>query len=432
MSPTPRWLPGAGGQPDAYLPRPGEEAVAQLSTGFEDEVPEDPELPLPYGLRASASLLKRAGRELSAWPVSVRIAGLSRVARSWRDHADPLRREAVQVLPAELGFTAEMVSWALDAAFGAITAEALTDWWQREGQGTEPRPSLSAHIWSGNVFVAGLPPVVASLLAGVPALIKAPSKHPTFASLFARSLALHAPELGPCLGAASWSRDDERTTATLLDADVAYVFGDDATVQAVREFAPENTVVAGFGHRVSVGLVRAPLDDSALVGLLEDCLAYDGDGCLTPKWVFVVGDAAQTRSVAQRAAALAPGVASRLPALPLSDEAAARRAQYVGVAGFGGWAEAGAGWCVSMQPALEPAPPPRTLCFVPAEGVQQVMAMLAPLSDALQGLVMGGVDPSEASVLRDRVSLVAAPGMLQRPPLSWNHDGVEILRLVRR
>lgn len=426
-----RWLPGAGGAPDGFLPRPGEEAVAQLSTGFDDDVPDDPEIPLPYGLRASASLLRRAGQELRSWPVGVRLSALSRVARSWLDPADPLRREAEEVLPAELGFTVEMVRWALDASFGAITTETLTDWWARDGEGTEPGPSLSAHIWSGNVFVAGLPPVVGSLLAGVPALIKAPSRHPTFASLFARSLAFHAPELGPCVGAASWPREDERTTQALLDADVVYVFGDDSTVDAVRGSAPESTRVAGFGHRVSVGLVGAPLDDSELVGLLEDCFAYDGGGCLTPKWVFAVGDARQALALARRASVLAPGVAARLPALPLTDEAAAHRAQYLGVAGFAGWAEAGSGWCVSTQPALEPEPPPRTLCFVPVPGVGQVLERLSPLAHALQGAVVGGSQTGAGAALMKRVSLSASPGMLQRPPLGWDHDGVEILKMLR-
>ncbi len=426
-----RWLPGGGGEPDLRAPRPGADDLAHLRVeDGEDEVePSDPEIPLPYGLRASAELLRRAGPELARLPVEARIAGIARVARSWLDPDDSLRREAESVLPAELGFTGAMVRWGLDRAFEAVTAEALAAWWRRAGGG-DPCVGLSAHIWSGNVFVAGVPPVCGALLAGVPALIKAPDRHPSFAALFARSLAVHAPELGPCVGAAAWSRQDETTTRALLTADVTFVFGDDATVRAVREAATGR--VAGFGHRVSVGIVGADAADGALVGLLEDCLAYDGGGCLTPRWVFVVGELADAVALAGRAAGLAPGVASRLPGAALGDEAAAARAQYVGVAGFAGFARAGVGWCVAAQPGLEPAPPGRTLCFVPAANLEEVQVRLAPLAGALQGLVTDGVVGRALPALRAAgVSIVAAPGAMQRPPLDWDHDGVDILAALR-
>jgi len=425
---TARWLPGAGGEPDAFRIRPGAEDVAHLSTGFDDDEGErsDPPIPLPYGLRASAQLLALAGGGLARLPVEVRIAGLARVARSWRDPADALRRRAVAELPDELGLSPEMVEWALDAAFSVVTRDALASWWSRDGG--DVGSGLSAHIWAGNVFVAGLPPVMASLLAGVPALIKAPSEYPSFAALFAQSVALHAPEFGPCVGAAAWSRDDALSTQALLGADLAFVFGDDASVSAVRGMARDGCQVHGFGHRVSVGLVAADVDDSALVGLLEDCLAYDGAGCLTPRWVFAVGDMAAAIALARRAMSFAPGVAARLPGRPLDDAAAAARAQYVGVVGFGGIADAGAGWCVSAQAGLEPAPPARTLCFVPVGSAAEVGAKVGPLGHTLQGLALAGVDAEAVQGLGVQgLSLIAAPGALQVPPLAWDHDGVSVL-----
>ncbi|MCO4770582.1 MAG: hypothetical protein KDA24_11180 [Deltaproteobacteria bacterium] len=430
MSQTaPRWLPGAGGEPDGFRARPGRDDIAHLSTGFDDDMAPDRAFPLPYGLAASAELLRRAGGELASLPVAVRIAGLSRVARSWLDPDDALRREAMETLPDELGFSPEMVAWALDAAFSEVTSESLQAWWARDGGAAAA--GLSGHIWSGNVFVAGVPPVLGSLLGGVPALIKAPSAHPTFAALFARSVALHAPELGPCVGAAAWDRGDERTTRLLLEADVAYVFGDDATIAAVRELAPAGCVVAGFGHRISVGVVSGSVgvSDEELDGLLLDCLAYDGGGCLTPRWVFCAGGMSAAEVLARRAAERAPGVASSLPGLPLDDEAAAARSQYVGIVGFGGYAQAGAGWCVAAQDGLEPVPPGRTLCFVAVDALEAVPPLLAPLGDVIQGVVFAGGDLSDGLPVAG--SLTRRAGGLQRPPLDWDHDGVQILEVLR-
>ena len=435
LEPPRRWLPGAGGEPDGFRPRPMADDLARLSTGHDEDMAPDRELALPYGVAASAELLRRAGPELARVPLEARIAALARVARSWLDPDDAHRREAIEHLPAELGFTQEMVAWALDAAFGVVTAEALATWWARASEPDEEQsaavPELSAHIWSGNVFVAGLPPVLGSLLAGVPALVKAPGGHPTFGALFARSVAHHAPELGPCLGVASWGREDARSTRMLLEADVAFVFGDDASVEAVREAASPRCAVHGFGHRVSVGLVRGEVDDAALVGLLEDCLAYDGGGCLTPQWVFVEGGLDDAVALARRAASLAPEVAERLPGLPLSDDAAAKRVNLLGIAEFGGFGAAGKGWCVVALDGT-PAAPPRTLCFSPIPHLTGLAQRWASLALPLQGASVLGTTEADVGSLRAwGLSLVASPGRLQRPPLDWDHDGVDILGALR-
>lgn len=444
----PRWLPGAGGEPDGFRERPGAEDLARLSTGVDDGMPEDRALPLPYAVHASADHLRRTGTELRRMPVDARIAAIARVARSWRDPDDALRRTAMDVLPDELGFTPEMVAWALDAAFEVVTAEALRAWWGRVtaargdgddgggggdgGAGHAGAVGLSGHIWAGNVFVAGLPPVLGSVLAGVPALIKAPVAHPTFAALLARSFVEHAPELGPCVGAAAWSREETQSTAGLLRADAVFVFGDDASVEAVREAAPPPCAVYGFGHRVSVGLIRGAVADEDLVGLWEDHLAYDGGGCLTPKWVFVEGSMDDAVALAKRAAALGPEVAARMPARPLDDAAAAARVQLLGIAEFDGFGAAGTGWCAVAVDGVPPTTQ-RTLCVCPAERLDALPSQFGDAWwPALQGAVVLGTSEDEETALRaSGISYIARPGRLQRPPLDWDHDGVAILEALR-
>ena len=268
---------------------------------------------MPWGISACAHHLRMAGSELARLPVDVRIAALDRIGRAWRDPDSEHRQDALELLPDELGFSPEMVAWALDAAFAALTRGALERWWAREGGSTSAR--LSAHIQAGNVFTAGLPPVVASVLAGVPAIIKAPSAFPTFPALFARSVTELAPELGPCVGSAAWSRVDERTTKVLLEeADVAFAFGDDDSIAAIRPLT--DTPLHGFGHRVSIGWVGATPDPATVDALACDALAYDGAGCLTPRWILVDGDLDAASAWARLAASRLPAINDRLPALP--------------------------------------------------------------------------------------------------------------------
>jgi phenylacetate-CoA ligase len=443
---TSRWLPGAHGPADSPRQSPDIGGLEHLGGPAAPE--EDPGLPLPWGITACADHLRRAGPELDRLPAEVRIAALSRIARSWLDPDDEIRSEALDVLPGELGSTPTMVAWALDAAFGAVTPEVLRRWWQREGQGSGSPPNLSAHIQAGNVFVAGLPPVLASLLAGVPAVVKAPSAHPSFPVLLARSVAEHAPELGPCVGAAAWGREAEANTEALLRAaDVAFVFGDDSSVAAVRALAPQIRV-HGFGHKVSVAVI--PKEQEATAELLDalatDALAFDGAGCLTPRWILVEGPRSRAVAFARSAAERLPGVAAALPSLPLDVAAGAARAQYLGLAGFAGFVAHGPGWLAAAQDGLDPAPPPRSVCFVPVAALADVPELLAPLGRTLQGVALGGGPDPDSRVLGPHglpvpaslapltavgLSLLTSPGQLQRPPLDWNHDDVRILASLR-
>lgn len=422
-----RWLPGVDDAADDPRPRPD----ARTHDVFDGEpvgLPPRFPPPLPLALPACGELLRRAGEELRRLPVEVRVAGLARVARSWLDPIDPLRQEAIESLPAEVGLSADMVAWGLDRAFEVITADALRSWWAGEGGPTTL--GLSGHVFAGNVFVAGLPPVFASILAGVPALVKSPGALPSFAVLLARSLALHAPELGPCLGVASWSRADEASTQALVDSvDALFVFGDDETVEAFAGRGP----VHGFGHRYSVGWIQDEPSDADLAGLALDAVAWDGAGCLTPRWVFVAGGAERAQALAERAVAAMEAASVDLPAGPMGEGEGARRASWLGVEAVTGWCRSGPGWAVSarMDARLEPAPPGRTLCFVPVPDAASLARVLSPLGPRLQGLALVGGAAARQELERLLAPLglsrIAAPGRLQVPELAWNHDDVAIL-----
>lgn len=419
-----RYLPGA--DPSATEPRPRPDAWIAERYG-DESAPAAVVPPLRWALPICAAHLRDRQPAMHRLDPAVRVAALARVARSWMDSVDPLRQEALERVPAEAGLSPESIAWGLDRAFEVLTADALREW----GPPPVDPVALSGHVWAGNVITAGLPPVIGSLLAGVPALIKAPGDLPAFAELFAQSLAQHAPELGDCLGAAAWSRDDAAATDALLSSvDRLYVFGNDASIDALRQRA--EVPVAGFGHRLSVAVVGEDATDDELTGLLVDSLAWDGGGCLTPTWAFVLGDA---DAVGRRLAALAPSVSASLPPVPGDLAGGAARANLLGVAGALGFAASGAGWAVVAMPALNLVEvPPRTVCLLPAD-LPAVTAAIESLGPVLQGVATAGT--ADLTPVRGRLdalglSLVAPAGRLQTPPLDWNHDGVDVLGVLQR
>ena len=398
---------------------------------------------LPDQLLAGSDVLRSSSRALRELGVKRRMRALVGLALSWRDPEDPFRQEALEILPAECGLSREMVELGIEQAFSVVTEQALRHWWSEEASGTpykgraEP-PELSSHIWAGNVFVAGLPPVLASLLAGSPALIKAPDRMPSFALLLARSLQEHAPELGPCLGAAAWSRSDIASTTTFLDnSDVLFAFGEDSTIEMLQERFTRP--LFGFGTRYSIAVISAgslgadDQIDSLIDRMALDQFCWEGMGCLTPRWIFVEGPAGLARMMAERAAERLPALARQLPAQELSDEAAGQRSAWLGETGFAGWSRAGEGWCCAAldSPMLKPVPPPRSMCFLPIDHLAELPLLLAPLGRRLQGMSFHGPERVREKLIEDLESLglsrSADLGELQRPPVHWSHDGVRIL-----
>ena len=402
-------------------------------------------------VQAAGARLRELAPALRMQPLDDRIAALVAWASAWADPRDPYRKEAVATLPQSAGLSLPMVERGLDLAFESVTAGRLRAWWEREA-GRPAEAQLSAHITSSNVFVAGLPPVVASLLAGVPAFLRPPSSQPEFAALLARSWNERALLGGQYLAAASWERHEiDCTQALLRVSDRTYVFGDDTTVRTLRSLASGNShELLGFGHRLSLaavgrealsgvsGAARDPaLPDSVLEQLARDVLAWDGAGCLTPRWVFVEGDATQAAALARRAVPFVSRVAEELPAgAPLSPSAGAERAAFLGQAGFSGFATQGAGWAVAAlaDAVLDPTPPPRAVVFLPLPDLGALPALLTPLGDHLQGLLYIG-DPGRRDLIASALapsglSLAVSAGMLQRPPIDWNHDGVRILHSI--
>ena len=336
-----------------------------------------------------------------------------------------------------------MVGRGLDAAWETVTEEVLLSEWERVvDRGTWVKRlgdrAPSGHFWPSNVFVAGLPAVLFSVLAGRPVLIKAPCNEGAFAALLARSFAMHAPELGPTVGAATWDRGDQQATSSLLAAvDRVFAFGDQGSIDALSLLVRPETPLHRFGPRISVGFVaddhRDHLDPTSLLDMAEDVVAWDGAGCLTPRWIFVEGGLAEAEDFARACVPAMKAATDRWPARPLDAERGATRMSFLGLARFAGLAWDGPGWAVAVvqDPLSLPEPPPRTLVLSPISHRSSLPRLLTPFSGMLQGALVlgsGGARREIFDVLRPLgLSLCAVPGQLQRPPLAWQHDEVDLL-----
>jgi hypothetical protein len=330
----------------------------------------------------------------------------------------------MEVLPASWGLPVAEVEQGLDAAFSVILDAPL----EAAASGLAPPPPggprlPSAHLWPASVPTAGLGPVIGSLLAGRPAIVKTPRGHGTFAALAARSFAIAAPELGPAFAAASWGREDLRATRALLaSTGPVFVFGDGDTVAALGHLVSDPARVHAYGPRWSLGYLPQGVELDA-AAFAADLRAWHGRGCLCPRWLLVEG-------AASRAAGIAADLATVLAQAPALDTAeAGARAAWLRTARFLGEVCEHPGGSVAQLP-LDlglPEPPPGIVAVAPVRDQGEALAAVGAVAGSLQGLSVpgdGGADLRGSGWF----SWVAPPGSLQRPPALWVHDGVDALR----
>ncbi|MCK6528042.1 hypothetical protein L6R50_10950 [Myxococcota bacterium] len=393
---------------------------------------------------AAVAGLERTAGDLASVPAAALVADLDRVARGWLDPEDPLRLEALERVPGQAGLSREGVAFGLDAAFSALTAEGLRELVRREAGDASPGDSatvprgMSLHVQAGNVFTAALPRLFASLLAGCPALLKAPGDQGAFTDLLARSFADRGGRLSGAVRGVAWRGDDAGATGTALAAAAVVVaYGSDDAVGALRAAARPDAVFLGFPHRASVAIfgrgASGALPD-LLHGLALDVCAYDQRGCLSPQVLYVEeGGALSARDAAAAIAAGFPAAARALPPGPPDPALQAARYLHLEAARFDGEVFEGDGFavCFRPDPAFAPGPGARVLDVRPLPSVRDLATPLAPLAGRLQGVAAAVGDAELPHLARASgrlgASRICRPGRLQRPPAWWRSDGLPIL-----
>lgn len=420
--------------------------------------------------------LKGAWAQLRARPQGEIVVALGRTGARFVDEADAFRRRALEALPSSAHLSPEMARVVLDGMASDWTEGRLRDLIEAEfaspavldgfthagGPGGEDRgrrlmavgPRLCVQIVSGSVPGVSVHALIRSLLVKSPTLLKPGRGDALLPTLFAEALAEEDAQLAEALAVVNWPGGAEDVERLVLSAaEVAVVYGADATVASVRDMAPATTRVVAYHHRVGVGVVgREALGASrsaaaTAVDVARAVALFEQRGCVCPQLVFVeeggsVGPPDFARALAEAFASLE----IELPSPPLSPEEASSLVQLRGTMELyeaGGAVELHHGggtapWTVIFEAgeASGPAGTSRTVRVRPISDVETLPDALAPLGPHLQSVGYAGLGSRAGRVAealgQTGASRVVPFTALSFPPPWWLHDGRGPLReLVR-
>jgi hypothetical protein len=436
-------------------------------------------LPTPAELEGLLADLRQGAAALRDVPVAQVAEALGRVGERFVDPADPLRRRALELLPAHAGMSAPQVRYILDGMARDWTRERLQrllreefhdpgvldgfrDAPARAGAGASRRlrvlgPELSVHLCSGTVPGVSVTSLVRGLLLKGAVLLKPGAGDVVLPVLFQRALA-DAGQVGRRLSAAAavlyWPGGSEDAEAlesrVLAAADQVVIYGSDDTVRSVRSRLSGSVQVVPYAHRVSVAVLGAGAfaDPGAADALATAVSSFDQRGCVCPQQAFLVGaDADTARAFARHLADALERAALTLPPVgPEPGEAAAVQqlrgtAELRAAAGEGVTLLTGEGltWTVVLDPTrqLRPSCLARTIHLTPVPSVEALARILAPVARHLQSVGVAGLASDDQTRLAEVVaraggSRVAPLAELPFPPAWWLHDGQGPLRRLAR
>src|SRR5258708_78154 len=209
---------------------------------------------------------------------------LGDVSALWLDARNPLRAETVQALQVSTGLTLRQIEMALTNCFEELTTSQImkvVDF----GAWHQSRSHSVFHILPANAFTAWVHGAVITLALGHQCYLKPSMREPVFARAWKKSLNEINPDISSRVEMRSW---DEKTSKD-IDAVVAY--GSDETLQEIRKRLPSNVRFAGYGHKLSLGIIFKEVwrnSSEDIVQLVRrDAEPFELQGCLSPQILFV-------------------------------------------------------------------------------------------------------------------------------------------------
>lgn len=462
-----------------HLPRKVEVAEEHLEPVELGEV--ECQYPRPEGpwLPRVLQSLRMAADGLMERPVHSVVTAVDAVAGRLLDPQDPLRHEALELLPRVTGYSPAMAALVLDRMAVDWRAEPLQrliasslpdpdalDRFIETGSGRRVRgigPALSLHVFAGNVPGVAVTSLIRSLLVKSPVLGKLASGEPVLPVLFARALAEVDPELGEAVALTYWPGGHAQAENLAMDAaELVVVYGSADTIRSWRQRLPPHCRLVEHGPRLSVGLVSLPTDPGNVAELAGDVAAavaaFDQHGCVSPHAIWVSGPAddqagsGQPGNAGRELAGAVSEAMSRLePELPrgrVSSAEAAAIQQERGAAelrahagdGVEVWAGEGTRWTVILDPnpRFRPSCLNRLIRIHPVPSLEDALEQLSPVGEHLQSVALVAPDGARDE-LATRLARIGATRIttfrdLPWPPAEWHHDGqeplVELLRWV--
>ncbi|HSM61810.1 MAG TPA: acyl-CoA reductase [Longimicrobiales bacterium] len=384
---------------------------------------------------------------------------------------DPVRRHALDALPATSGLSPEMSETVLDGMARDWTADRLRALLGLEledpaaldgfvdggprGRVRAVGPALCTQVVSGSVPGVSATALIRSLLVKGPTLLKPGLGDVVLPVLFARALAETDARLADALAVVYWPGGSTALEdVALRAADVVVAYGGDDTVRALRDRTPVATRFVPYPHRVSVGAVgreslgpgiaeRTALEVAGAVSM------FDQRGCVSPHVVWVEeGGGVAPRGFAEMVAGALAELEARWPSGRLDAEEASAAQQARGgaelLAAAGGdvrvWRGDRAAWTVVWEGDPAPAADDvaamcvgRVVRVRPIAALEELPARVAPWARQVQTVALAArVTGVAESLAKVGVTRIAPFWDVPFPPAWWRQDGRGVLaELVR-
>ena len=395
------------------------------------------------------------------------VKTLSRVADGWLEPDNAFRKQALELGPAQTGFSRENpgpVGWTIFSAGSRATiftrcscrnsamskrldALCATPVEQKQNRmAILNAPEFQVHIAAGNIPNPTLASMVFGMLTRSAQLVKCASGSSLLPRLFAHSIYEFDPKLGACLEVAEWRGGTAALENALFgEADCVTATGSDETLAAIRTQLPAKTRFLGYGHRVSFAFVAGEdlFGSSAkkiVARAADDVVAWNQLGCLSPHVIYVqlggevspdqfaglLADELDRREKSEPRGELpvelAATIASRRGIYEIRAAHSPRNDAALVQQGSTAWTvvyEADARFQMSCLNR-----------FIYVKAVADLTAMLQGADD-----IRGKVSTVGIAVPEDKAQEIATQlarwgatrvcplGQMQNPPLTWRHDG---------
>jgi hypothetical protein len=258
-------------------------------------------------------------------------------------------------------------------------------------------------ILSASVFVAPLRAIALGLAASDRVTVRPSRREPHFARALVRELADPRVSLTP-----------DKQPEDVHEGEI-HVYGRSDTIARVRGSAPQ-VAVRGHGPGMGIALVTRDLAGAALA-LVDDIVPFDQRGCLSPKVVFVVGDAAPFAqllfdALEERAKSIPRGVLERGEAQDF--------ARWASTTEYAGVLHRGTSCAVGVLHAASYPPSGRHVQVRSIATARELPRVLG--RDARFVITVGSDALDIARAVGPPHARVAALGMMQRPPLDGPVD----------
>lgn len=417
-------------------------------------------------VRRVTGVLREGWEGLASRSARSVAATLGRVGARFLDPADPLRIQALELLPANSGLSAQMAAAVMDGMASDWTEErfvalldaefrdcAALDGFVQSGSRRVRAvgPELCVQIVSGSVPGVGANALFRSLLVKGPTFLKPGRGDLVLSVLVAQAIREEDPILGDAVGVVYFPGGSEALEdAALLAGDVITVYGGDEAVHTLRARAPATSRFVAYHHRISFGVVGqaalVPEHIHQTVSEIAGAVAFfDQRGCVSPHVVYVEeGGASSPQEFARELAHALAVLEDHLPGGTLDPvEASARHqargtAEVMAASGSGVELHHGgeAGWAVIFDPASAFAPScvGRVVRVKPVGDVLDTPKLVAPFARHLQSVGVAGCGdrlPRLAEELAHTgVSRITGFDAMPFPPPHWHHDGQGPLRAL--